>query len=214
MHYFHYVNDELFCEDVAVKTICEDLGTPVYIYSRKTLDRHYKIFQEPFLGVKHLICYSMKACSNLAILKVFAQLGSGVDIVSGGELYRALKAGVDPSLIVYSGVGKKPAEMDEALEANILMFNVESEEELMLLDSRAQAVGKRAKIALRVNPDVDPRTHPYIATGLRKNKFGIDVARAIRLYDKAKKPQRHKACWNRLPHRQSVDRIVSLSRGD
>jgi diaminopimelate decarboxylase len=127
----------------------------------------------------------MKACSNLAILRVFGNLGAGVDIVSGGELYRALRAGIDPSRVVYSGVGKKASEMDEALTADILMFNIESEAELDLLDKRAQALGKRARIALRVNPDVDPLTHPYISTGLKKNKFGIDVEKSVGLYRKA-----------------------------
>ena len=127
----------------------------------------------------------MKACSNLAVLRIFGNLGAGVDIVSGGELYRALRAGIDPSRVVYSGVGKKASEMDEALTADILMFNIESEAELDLLDKRAQALGKRARIALRVNPDVDPLTHPYISTGLKKNKFGIDVEKSVGLYRKA-----------------------------
>jgi diaminopimelate decarboxylase len=127
----------------------------------------------------------MKANSNLAILRIFANLGGGVDIVSGGELYRALEAGISPSTIVYSGVGKRASEMDEALAADILMFNVESEQELLLLDSRARAAEKKARTALRVNPDVDPNTHPYISTGLKKNKFGIDVPRSLEIYRKA-----------------------------
>lgn len=187
MHYFHYVHDELFCENVPVRLICEHVGTPVFIYSRATLERHFSIFCEPFLPVDHLICYSMKACSNLAVLKIFRNLGSGADIVSGGELYRALKVGIDPSRIVYSGVGKKSNEIEEALAADILMFNVESEEELLALDRQAKAMGKRARIALRVNPDVDPHTHPYISTGLKKNKFGIEPEVARELYRKAKR---------------------------
>ena len=186
MHYFRYVNDELYCENVPVQLICDEVGTPVFIYSRQTLERHLTIFQEPFSPVDHLICYSMKACSNLAVLGLFASLGAGVDIVSGGELYRAVKAGIDPSRIVYSGVGKKASEMDEALTSGILMFNVESEAELDLLDQRARALGTRAAIALRVNPDVDPLTHPYISTGLKKNKFGIDSERSIEIYRKAR----------------------------
>lgn len=182
MHHFHYINNELHCEQVPLAKICEDVGTPVFVYSRETLERHFKIFQEPFASVPHLICYSMKANSNMAVLRLFAALGSGVDIVSGGELYRALKAGVDPSRIVYSGVGKKASELDEALAADILLFNVESEAELALLDERAQSAKKRARVALRVNPDVDPLTHPYISTGMRKNKFGIDVERSVQLY--------------------------------
>lgn len=186
MHFFHYINDELYCENVPVQRICDEVGTPVFIYSRETLERHFRIFQEPFSSVDHLICYSMKACSNLAVLRVFANLGAGVDIVSGGELHRALRAGIDSSKVVYSGVGKKASEMDEALAAGILLFNVESEAELDLLDQRAQALGKRAAIALRVNPDVDPLTHPYISTGLKKNKFGIDSERSVELYRKAR----------------------------
>jgi len=187
MHHFHYVNEQLHCENVPLERICEDVGTPVFVYSRETLERHFKIFQEPFQSVGHLICYSMKACSNLAILRIFANMGAGADIVSGGELYRAIAAGMDPARIVYSGVGKTASEMDEALNAGILMFNVESEPELTLLDERARALGKKARIAIRVNPDVDPLTHPYIATGLKKNKFGIDVRRSVKLYRKAKK---------------------------
>jgi diaminopimelate decarboxylase len=186
MHRFHYVNDELYCEDVPVQRICDQVGTPVFIYSRATLERHFKVFEEPFASINHLICYSMKACSNLAVLGIFGKLGGGLDIVSGGELFRGLRAGVPASRIVYSGVGKKPSEIDEALAADILMFNVESEEELTMLDQRAQAMGKRARMALRVNPDVDPGTHPYIATGLKKSKFGIDVSQAVELYVRAK----------------------------
>jgi diaminopimelate decarboxylase len=186
MHLFRYIKDELYCEDVPIRRICEEVGTPVFIYSRGTLERHFKVFQEPFVSLDHIICYSMKACSNLAILRLFANMGGGADIVSGGELYRALKAGVPPPKIVYSGVGKKSSEMDEALAADILLFNVESEAELDLLDQRAQALGKTARIAVRVNPDVDPLTHPYISTGLKKNKFGIDVARSVEIYRKAK----------------------------
>ncbi len=185
MHYFNYRDKELYCEDVPVSLIADQVGTPLYLYSRKTLERHYRVFEEPFSSVDHIICFSVKACSNLAILRVFGNLGGGMDIVSGGELYRALKAGADPSRIVYSGVGKRASEMDEALTADILMFNVESEDELDLLDQRAEALGKRARIALRVNPDVDPLTHPYISTGLRKNKFGIDVARSVSIYQRA-----------------------------
>jgi diaminopimelate decarboxylase len=185
MHHFHYINDELYCENVSIAEICRDLGTPIFVYSRETLERHFKIFQEPFKSVDHLICYSMKACSNLAILSIFGNLGAGADIVSGGELYRALKAGIDSSKVVYSGVGKKASEMDEALTSDILMFNIESEQELDALNKRAQALGKRARIALRVNPDVDPLTHPYISTGLKKNKFGIDVDKSVGLYRRA-----------------------------
>jgi diaminopimelate decarboxylase len=186
MHYFEYKDNELHAEDVPVRRICDEVGSPVFIYSKKTLERHFRTFGEPFQDMSHLICYSVKASSNLAILRLFANMGGGADIVSGGELYRAVKGGVDPAKIVYSGVGKTAGEMDQALEAGILMFNVESEEELELLDQRAQASGKKASISLRVNPDVDPKTHPYISTGLRSNKFGIEMGRCREIYFRAK----------------------------
>ena len=172
-----------------------------------------RFFKSPLQSVDHLICYSMKACSNLAVLRIFGNLGAGVDIVSGGELYRALKAGIDPSRVVYSGVGKKASEMDEALTSDILMFNIESEEELDLLDQRAQALGKRARIALRVNPDVDPLTHPYISTGLKKNKFGIDVEKSVGLYRKALDMNGIEPRGCRLSYRQPIDGTVSVPGG-
>lgn len=185
MHHFSYKNGELYCEQVPVRRIVEEFGTPIFIYSRGTLERHFKIFEEPFSNVPHLICFSMKACSNLAILRIFSNLGGGVDIVSGGELFRALRAGISSQKIVYSGVGKKAAEMDLALDADILMFNVESEEELQLLNQRASAKGKKARVALRVNPNVDPLTHPYISTGLKSNKFGVPIEQALDIYMQA-----------------------------
>lgn len=185
MHHFSYKNGELYCEQVPVRRIVEEFGTPIFIYSRGTLERHFKIFEEPFSNVPHLICFSMKACSNLAILRIFSNLGGGVDIVSGGELFRALRAGISSQKIVYSGVGKKAAEMDLALDADILMFNVESEEELQLLNQRASAKGKKARVALRVNPNVDPLTHPYISTGLKSNKFGVPIDQAGDIYMQA-----------------------------
>lgn len=186
MHHFDYKNGELFCEQVPINQIVDEFGTPLFVYSSGTLKRHFSVFKEPFSKVPHLICFSMKACSNLSILKIFSNLGGGVDIVSGGELFRALKAGVPPSRIVYSGVGKKTSEMDYALESNILMFNVESEAELELLNKRALALGKTARIAMRVNPDVDPLTHPYISTGLKSNKFGVPIEQAVEIYCRAK----------------------------
>lgn len=185
MHHFSYKNGELYCEQVPVRRIVGEFGTPIFIYSRNTLERHFKIFEEPFSNVPHLICFSMKACSNLAILRIFSNLGGGVDIVSGGELFRALRAGISSQKIVYSGVGKKAAEMDLALDADILMFNVESEEELQLLNQRASAKGKKARVALRVNPNVDPLTHPYISTGLKSNKFGVPIEQALDIYMQA-----------------------------
>ncbi|MEW6347661.1 MAG: diaminopimelate decarboxylase [Thermodesulfobacteriota bacterium] len=186
MHYFHYKDDRLCCEDVPIDAICDEFGTPVFVYSKATLQRHFDVFKAPFRTLDHLICFSVKACSNLSVIKLFADMGSGVDIVSGGELFRSLKAGVDPSKIVYSGVGKKVSEIDEALAAGILLFNVESEEELAAIDQRARGMGKKAQVALRINPDVDPKTHPHITTGLRENKFGIEMARAVVIYRAAK----------------------------
>jgi diaminopimelate decarboxylase len=186
MHHFDYIDNELYCEGVSVQEICRDVGTPAFIYSKRTLERHFTVFREPFSSIDHLICYSMKACSNLAVVRTLANLGAGVDIVSGGELHRAVTAGVEPGKIMYSGVGKTEKEIDEALEAGILAFNVESEEELYAVDRRARALGRKAGIALRVNPDVDPQTHPYISTGLKKNKFGIAMEAAQELYLRAR----------------------------
>lgn len=186
MHHFEERDGEMYCEDVPVRRVAEQVGTPFYLYSHATLTRHYRVFDEAFAGIDHLICFAMKANENLAILRLFANLGAGFDIVSGGELYRVLRAGGDPSRVVYSGVGKTAGEIDEALDARILCFNVESTEELHAIDERARRKGVRAPIALRVNPDVDPRTHPYIATGLRKSKFGIPVEQALRDYETAR----------------------------
>lgn len=182
MHHFHYQQDELYCEDVPIRNIAEQVGTPFYLYSHATLKRHYLAFDNAFEGVRRLVCFSAKANSNMAILKLLADLGSGLDIVSGGELYRGLKAGFAPGRIVYSGVGKRVDEIDYALEQGILMFNVESLEELALINQRAGALKKKAPVAIRVNPDVDPKTHPYISTGLKKNKFGIDTETALAAY--------------------------------
>jgi len=185
MHHFQYKGIELYAEEVAVREIAEKVGTPVYIYSHATLERHYRAMDEAFAAVPHTICYSMKANSNLAVLKTFFNLGGGVDIVSGGELYRALAAGVEPQKVVYSGVGKKDDEIEYALNTGILMFNVESEEELDRIDQVAGRLGKKAGIAIRVNPDVDPETHPYITTGLKKAKFGINIERSLEQYKRA-----------------------------
>lgn len=165
----------MHCEDVPLRKIAQEVGTPCYIYSYQTLNRHFRVFDEPLQNDKRIICYSMKSNSNLAILSLFTKMGGGVDIVSGGELFRALKAGADPRKIVFSGVGKKAHEISEALDANILLFNVESRGELELIEKVARAKDMVASIAIRVNPDIDPKTHPYISTGLKKNKFGIDI---------------------------------------
>jgi len=185
MHHFKYHDNELYCEDVSVSTIAEKVGTPFYLYSHATLTRHYSVFSDAFKGIQKLVCYSAKANTNLAVLKVFADLGSGLDVVSGGELYRGLKAGFSPDKIVYSGVGKRIDEIDYALKTGILMFNIESLEELEQIDQRASLLKTKAPIAIRVNPDVDPKTHQYISTGLKKNKFGIDIGTAIEGYKAA-----------------------------
>lgn len=187
MHHFLHRNNELYCEDVPIRMIAEKVGTPFYLYSHATLKRHFLVFNEAFEGLERLVCFSAKANTNLAVLKLFESLGSGLDVVSGGELYRGLKAGFSPDKIVYSGVGKRIHEIDYALEADILMFNVESLEELELIDERAGLLQRKAPVAIRVNPDVDPKTHPYISTGLKKNKFGIDMETAIEGYKVASK---------------------------
>jgi diaminopimelate decarboxylase len=186
MHHFQYKNNELFCEDVPVRELAEQFGTPCYVYSHATLCHHFMVFDQAFADVPHLTCFSVKSNSNLAILSLFASLGGGVDIVSGGELFRARRAGVPPERIVYSGVGKTREEIDYALREGILMFNIESTQELETINTRAAIMGVSANIALRVNPDVDPKTHPYISTGMKKNKFGIDIESAIKAYEQAR----------------------------
>ncbi|MBU2522228.1 MAG: diaminopimelate decarboxylase [Proteobacteria bacterium] len=182
MHHFQYRSNEMYCEDVPIKLIAEKVGTPFYLYSHATLKRHFLTFNDAFDGIDRLVCFSAKANTSLAVLKLFADLGGGLDIVSGGELYRGLKAGIPPEKIVYSGVGKREDEIDYALNAGILMFNIESLEELELINHRARLLKKKAPVAIRVNPDVDPKTHPYISTGLEKNKFGINAEAAIEGY--------------------------------
>ncbi|MGD2014514.1 MAG: diaminopimelate decarboxylase [Desulfobacterales bacterium] len=187
MHHFKYRENALFCEDVSIQDISAKIGTPFYLYSYATLKRHFQVFDAAFDDVSKLICYSAKANTNLTVLKIFADLGCGLDIVSGGELYRGLMAGFSPDRIVYSGVGKRADEIDYALETDILMFNVESPVELELINQRAAGLKKKAPVAIRVNPDVDPKTHPYISTGLKKNKFGINTDAAIESYRMAGK---------------------------
>jgi diaminopimelate decarboxylase len=183
--YFNYCDGELYAEKVSLTEIAVRFGTPCYVYSRATLERHYHAFDKALSGIDHGVFYAVKANSNLAVLQVLAKLGAGFDIVSGGELARVLRAGGDPHKIVFSGVGKQRHEIEAALEAGIFCFNVESEAELKRISGIAAAHGVIANIALRVNPDVDAKTHPYISTGLRENKFGVDIADAEPLYDKA-----------------------------
>ncbi len=185
MHHFQYRDGEMFAEGVPLRRIASEVGTPAYVYSLATLQRHFRIFDQAFAKVPHIVCFSVKANSNLALLRTFAREGGGFDIVSGGELFRALKAGADPKKIVFSGVGKKKEEMEYAIESGILMFNVESEDELIALNDVARHMGKKAPISLRVNPDVDPQTHPYISTGMKKAKFGVDIKQSAETYRKA-----------------------------
>ncbi|HIJ79781.1 MAG TPA: diaminopimelate decarboxylase [Deltaproteobacteria bacterium] len=186
MHHFTYLNDSMFCEEVAVAEIAREVGTPFYLYSTATLTQHFKAFDSAFADIPHITCFAAKACSNIAILRLFGSLGGGTDIVSGGELFRARSAGVDPKRIVYSGVGKTAEEIRYALETGILMFNAESEQELNLIQAVAAEMNVMAPVSFRVNPDVDPKTHAYISTGLAKNKFGIPIESAIEVYRLAK----------------------------
>ncbi len=192
MSAFTYLNGELHADEVPLTEIAARYGTPCYVYSRTALTNAWREFDVAFSGRDHLLCYAVKANSNLAILDLFARLGSGFDIVSGGELARVIAAGGDPRKVIFSGVGKTAAEMREALQANILCFNVESAPELEVLNRVAGTMGVRAPVSLRVNPDVDAKTHPYIATGLKENKFGVTYADALELYRRA---------WS-LPHLQ------------
>jgi diaminopimelate decarboxylase len=182
---FAYRDGHLHCEGVALETLAAELGTPLYIYSRGELERAYRAFDEALTGLSHRVCYSVKACSSLGVLSVLVKLGAGADIVSGGELLRWQRAGGDPGKVVFSGVGKTEDEMRQALAAGILAFNVESAEELVVLDGVARAAGTRARVALRVNPDVDPETHPYISTGLKQNKFGVAMEESRALFKQA-----------------------------
>jgi diaminopimelate decarboxylase len=194
MHDYSYIKNELCCGDIKLADIAADVGTPFYCYSLPTLRRHIKVFEEPLKDISHQTCFSMKSNANMAILSFMASMGLGADVVSGGELFKAMKAGIPPERIVYSGAGKTALEIDMALKAGIMMFNIESPEELDVVNERAGAIGKKAPIAIRVNPDVDPRTHPYISTGMKKNKFGIDIEGSIAQYMKAKN----------LPHVETV----------
>jgi diaminopimelate decarboxylase len=182
MDYFHYKEGRLFAEDVDVDRIASDIGTPVYIYSKTTFLDHFQKVQKAYGTLDTTICYSVKACGNINILKILAEIGSGFDIVSGGELYRVLQAGGEPSKIVFAGVGKTDKEIIEALNANIGYFNIESEAEMENLVRLATQQGKYPKAALRINPDVDPKTHTYTTTGKKETKFGVDIERARKAF--------------------------------
>jgi diaminopimelate decarboxylase len=183
---FAYRNNALHAEDVPLGEIAEQFGTPCYVYSHAALTAAYQGFDAAFASHAHLVCYAVKANPNLAILQLFARLGSGFDIVSGGELARVLAAGGDPHKIVFSGVGKTASDIRDALNAGILCFNVESASELARIDAIAATIGKAAPVSLRVNPDVDAKTHPYIATGLKESKFGVAYGDALALYRRAR----------------------------
>lgn len=187
MNHFHYRKNQLYAEGVSVAKIAEQFGTPCYVYSRATLERHYRVFDQALKDHPHLICYAVKANSNIAILNILARLGSGFDVVSGGEIARVVAAGGDPHKVVFSGVGKNSEEMAYALDVNILSFNIESIPEMQRLNQVAKNQGKIAPISIRVNPNIDPKTHPYIATGLKENKFGIDYDDALSAYMTAAK---------------------------
>lgn len=180
-----YRNRQLFVEDLPVQTIADSVGTPVYVYSKRELLSNYDDYRQAFRNIPNLICYALKANSNLTLLKLLAEQGSGADIVSGGELYRALKAGFPPARIVFAGVGKTPEEIECAIRKGILAIHVESEDELFHIDSIARRVGRTARISLRINPNIKARTHPYISTGLKRHKFGIPIGQAFELYQKA-----------------------------
>ncbi len=182
---FQYRAGELHCEGVPLRQVADSVGTPTYVYSKTAILESYRAYDSAFAPVPHLICYAMKANGNLAVLAALAREGAGADVVSGGELFRALRAGVPAKRIIFAGVGKTREEMREALKAEILLLNVESPAELRALDQVAQEMGVRAPVSLRVNPDVDPQTHKYIATGLKTSKFGIPVAQALQQYEAA-----------------------------
>lgn len=185
MDYFDYRNGRLFAEDVELASLAAKFGTPCYVYSRATIERHWRAFDNALSGQRHLVCYAVKANSNLAVLNLMVRLGSGFDIVSIGELERVLKAGGDPARVVFSGVAKRDDEMRRALEVGIKCFNVESVAELQRLNQVAAQMGVQAPVSIRVNPDVDAKTHPYISTGLKENKFGIEFEQALDVYQQA-----------------------------
>jgi diaminopimelate decarboxylase len=183
---FAYSQNDYYCEQVPLADLAHHVGTPAYVYSSQAILQNYAAYTQAFGALPHTVCYAVKANSSLAILALLAKAGAGFDIVSGGELYRVLQAGGDPSKIVFSGVGKTAAEVEYALESGIHSFNCESEAELALIDSKAARLGKQAGFSIRVNPDVDAVTHPYISTGLSQHKFGIAIAGAAAVYDRSR----------------------------
>jgi diaminopimelate decarboxylase len=189
MNYFKYKKGELYCENVPIKEIVKAVGTPLYIYSYRTFERHFQVFDSAFRKIPHIVCYSCKANANGSLLRTISKLGGGADIVSGGELYKALRAGIPHNKIVFSGVGKTEEELRAAIKADILMINIESEGELAMLKKLSKNMKKKVPVSIRVNPEIDPKTHPYITTGLKKNKFGVLWADARRLYQEIAKEE-------------------------
>lgn len=220
MDHFNYKHGKLFAEQVPVDKIAEQVGTPAYIYSKATFLEHLRKIQHAYKAIDTTVCYSIKACSNINILKFMAKAGSGFDIVSGGELYRALQAGADPAKIVYAGVGKTDKEIIEALDAGIAYFNIESEAELENLICLAKQKVKTPKAALRVNPDVDPKTHKYTTTGVKETKFGVDIERAEKVFDQFGKNSAVKLCAIDMhlgsaghtvgPYVEAINKILAL----
>ena len=182
MHYFGFKNGQLYCENIKVKAIAKKTGTPVYIYSKRTIVEHFRKIDSAFSGVDHLICYSLKANANMGIIKTLQKEGCGADIVSGGELYKALKAGISPAKIVYAGVGKTKEELENAIKNRIFMFNIESLPEAARISSVAVKLNKIAEVAIRINPDVDADTHRHITTGKKENKFGLNISKAKEIF--------------------------------
>jgi diaminopimelate decarboxylase len=221
MDHFNYRDDRLYAEDVPAAEIAERFGTPCYVYSRATLERHWHAFDRALSARPHLVCFAVKANSNLAVLNLLARLGSGFDIVSVGELERVLAAGGDPRKVIFSGVGKRDDEIRRALQVGIRCFNVESEPELELIADVAGELGTTAPVSLRVNPDVDAQSHPYISTGLKENKFGIDIADAEAVYERAARMRR--SAWSGIdchigsqltelaPFLDALDRVLALA---
>src|SRR5579871_449770 len=220
MNPFTYGEHALYCEGVALAEIAARVGTPCYVYSAATILANFRAYDQTFGDQPHTICYAMKANSNLAVLSLLARAGAGFDIVSGGELFRVLKAGGDPAKVVFSGVGKTAPEIDEALQAGIFNFNCESEPELALIDALAHRRGVKARVALRVNPDVETDTHHYISTGKLAHKFGVDIAEAEDIYERARKHENlllegvschiGSLLLDSAPLMEAVDRVLDL----
>src|SRR5579872_5237019 len=220
MNQFHYGEHALYCEGVALAEIAARVGTPCYVYSAAAVLANFRAYDQTFGAMPHTICYAVKANGNLAVLRLLAEAGAGFDIVSGGELFRVLQAGGDPAKVVFSGVGKTAAEIEQALEAGIFVFNCESEPELALIDALAHRRGVKARVALRVNPDVETDTHHYISTGKLAHKFGVDIAEAEGIYERARKHENlllegvschiGSLLLDAKPLMEAVDRVLAL----